>query len=215
MSLEQASRSAFHRIGLNLADVVMECGTQDFPVDQGVRFRNELYAYPYAYFGEVTHLLTKDGPKDPWVERNADMVAKLRDDHWIRIIASSHYYVCARDMHFAHIDASNRHMRLTLDWLCGMYRIPTEVPMQWFQLLTTLRDHEAYWKEAQRFFYQDIAYALLTEKNDEEASGEWGGLAFMARLQAQSLSGRQDWQRLCSDQFPFLTKEVARIRAAR
>jgi hypothetical protein len=208
----EAGRSAFYRIGLNLADVTMEFGAVDFPSDNGVGFRNQLYAYPYAYLREVNYYLTNEQVKDSWKDRNQDRLVTLRDEHLIRIIATSHFYSRARQMHFANLLPQNKHMRITLDWLTSMYGVSEEVPKHWFKTVTTIRDNEAYWKESQRFFYREIAYAMVSGMEDEIAASEWGGFAIGVDMQADSLNQNEEWKRLCNEQFAVLSHEVIELR---
>lgn len=148
---------------------------------------------------------------DKWTIRNRDTVFKLTKDHLVRIVATSHFYVQARQMHLANVDPRSKHIRIVLDWLTNAYQAPVEVPQCWFKIVTTIRDHDAYWKEARRFFYTDIAYALVSSKDDEENADLWSGVAFSADLICFNTKD-EEWARTCQGHFAGYYEDLKRLR---
>jgi hypothetical protein len=205
-----ACNKALHRIGFGVGNAQLDYGQQDFPGDGGIAFRNEVYKYPHCYFRALFHYLHEESTAK-WTNRNRDNVFKLTDDHLLRIVATSHFYVQARQMHLANVDPRNRHMRTVLDWLTNAYQAPAEVPQRWFKIVTTVRDHVAYWKEAQRFFYADIAYALVSGKDDEENAGLWGDVAFSADFLGFNTKD-EEWVPTCQEHFAAYYEDLKRLR---
>jgi hypothetical protein len=113
----------------------------------------------------------------------------------------SHFYVQTRKVHHAKADPHSKHTRIFLDWLTNAYQVPAELPQGWFKIVTTIHDHDAYWKEAQRFFYTEIAYALVSSKDDEENTALWSGVALMA-LDDVPLAVEGDEQLLMKTPYP-------------
>jgi len=191
-----ACNKALYWIGIGVGNAQLDYGQQDFPADTGIAFRNDVYKYPHCYFRALFHWLHAEST-DRWTIRNREQVFKLTQDHLIRIVATSHFYVQARQMHFANVDPRNKHMRIVLDWLTNAYQAPAEVPQRWFKIVTTIRENDAYWKEAQKFFYTDIVYALVSSKDDEENAGLWCGVAMSAdslRINTRDEEWAPTWQ---------------------
>lgn len=201
---------ALYWIGIGVGNAQLDYGQQDFPADTGIAFRNDVYKYPHCYFRALFHYLHEEST-DKWTIRNRDQVFKLTEDHLIRIVATSHFHVQARQMHLANVDPRNRHMRIVLDWLANAYQAPADVPQRWFKIVTTVREHDAYWREAQRVFYTDIAYALVSNKDDEENTGLWSGVAFSADLLSFNTKD-EEWAPTCQEHFAGYYEDLKRLR---
>ena len=206
----EACNKALYWIGIGVGNAQLDYGQQDFPSDGGIAFRSEVYKYPHCYFRALFHYLHEEST-DKWTVRHREPVFKLTEDHLVRIVATSHFYVHARQMHLAKVESQDRHLRIVLDWLTNAYRAPVEVPQRWFKIVTTVREHDAYWREAQRFFYTDIAYALVTSKDDEENAGLWSGVAFSADFLRFNLKD-EEWTPTCDEHFAGYLEDLKRLR---
>jgi hypothetical protein len=204
----EACNTAKYSIGIGVCYAQLAFGGEDFPDDGGVAFRNDVYKYANYYFQAMLHYLD-DGSKDVWTVRNRDAVLSLTADHLVRVAATSHFYVRARQMHLANVDPRNRHLRITLDWLANAYQVPNGVPMCWFKIVTTIRDHDAYWKSALRLFYTDIAGALERSIDDDANARAWGGVAFAAEILCFGIND-DEWTPACNADFAVFMEEANR-----
>jgi hypothetical protein len=205
-----ACNTAISWIGIRLSHAQLNFGPVDFPADRGIGFRNEAYKYAHCYFRTLFHLLHEEST-DKWTIRNRDKVFKFTGDHLTRILAMSHFYVQTSKVHLAKVDPDSKHTRIFLDWLSSAYQVPTEIPQGWFKIVTTNHDDDVYWKEARRFFYTEIAYALVSSKDDEENAGLWSGVALMADYLRFNTKD-EEWAATCEKHFADYYEDLKKMR---
>jgi len=205
-----ACNNAIYSIGLGVCNAQLAFGAEDFPEDGGVSFRNDVYKYAYCYFLALFHYLDEES-KDSWTIRNGETVLRLKADHLVRIAGTSHFYVSGRQMHLSNVDPRNRHMRITLDWLANAYHVPNGVPECWFKIVTTNRDHDAYYKSALGLFYTDIAGAIASNIDDDLNASAWGGVAFAAEMIRFGLE-EDEWAPRCDADLALCKEEAKRRR---
>ena len=142
-----ACNKGLYRIGIGVGNAQLDYGQQDFPADRGIAFRNEVYKYPHCYFRALLHYLHEEST-DKWTTRNRDKVSQAHRRSPEADYSDEPLLCAGEAVHLANVDPRNSHMRIVLDWLTDAYQAPAEVPQRWFKIVTTNREHHAYWKEA-------------------------------------------------------------------
>jgi hypothetical protein len=212
---------AILRIGVGIAHATMSFGATDFPSDNGVHFRNQLYKYPYSYFQTIFHLLEPES-KDEWATYNRQHVLNLDSIHLVKCVGLSHFHAEGRKLfnlledaqkHFFpgrtpnSVEAALSHTRKMFDWLLGIYSFPPTVGQNWYQLLVKGGDFPAFVKQSKDTLYSEIAFALTLNPSDAKNADCWSGLAHMADWYAYNIDGNE-WNAICQRSFAEYSQRV-------